>query len=628
LFHAFPNLLPGGFFGVDVFFIISGYLIAGIIFRGLKANNFSYFTFYAKRIRRIIPNLMLVLLFVTTSGTLFMSAEEFTRLGKHIQASTFFYENFQLLSEANYFDISSQFKPLLHLWSLAIEEQFYIFFPAIAAGLWALTKKITSSAKIAKIALGILVCVLTLGSFIACVTQSNPTHAFYYPRCRFWELGIGIVFVWAETFGFVNISRITLGLRNILSAIGFILIIAAITLYSKNLSAPGWFSLLPTLGAVILIAAGPDAILNRTILSWRWMTFIGLISYSVYLWHWPILAYMHIVHPFPTTWMAIAALLISIIISTIIYFIVELPVRRTSAISAKRLVYVLLGIMCLSWLTGYEIVQHNGFPQRPYVQRTKDYLPHEDEWSHLRTMKAIYSDQHLFKVVIGEEEPTILFAGDSHTAQYSSLIEKLSEQHNKSVEILAGWGFGCLAFTNNITAEDACKNLQNMFLRDIKNKNIKTIVIAQRWDDRLSQNDYILSKNKKIHFSNGGFELALRDLLFNIRPDQKLYVLLDNPGGKEYDPRFAAFNRWTVYLNGKPTPAVVKIKYDAPWNKANQIVKNTLKNKAILIDVTSILFPFGYIDISKSYYNENHMRGDWLKDNTHFFDNIFSGNSQ
>jgi peptidoglycan/LPS O-acetylase OafA/YrhL len=161
LFHAFPDVLPGGFFGVDVFFIISGYLIAGIIFRGLKANNFSYFNFYAKRIRRIIPNLMLVLLFVVSAGALFMSAEEFSRLGKNIQASTFFYENFQLLSEANYFDISSKFKPLLHLWSLSIEEQFYIFFPAIAAGLWELTKKITSSAKIATIALGILVCLLT-----------------------------------------------------------------------------------------------------------------------------------------------------------------------------------------------------------------------------------------------------------------------------------------------------------------------------------------------------------------------------------------------------------------------------------------------------------------------------------
>jgi hypothetical protein len=466
----------------------------------------------------------------------------------------------------------------------------------------------------------------TFSSFIACVTQSNPTHAFFYPRCRFWELGIGIVFVWAETFGFIKISRITIGLRNILSTIGFFLIIASIAFYSKDFSAPGWFSLLPTLGAVTLIAAGPDALFNRTILSWRWMTFIGLISYSVYLWHWPILAYMHIVHPFPTTWMAITALLISIVISTIVYFIVELPLRRTSAISAIRLVYFLFGMMCFSWLGGYEIVQHNGFPQRPYVQRTKDYLPHADEWTHLNSMKGVNINGTFSKVIIGNSQPSILFAGDSHTAQYSPLIEKLSVQNKKSVEILASSGFGCLAFTNNITAEPSCKNLQKAFLADVKNKSIKTIIISQRWDLWLRVNHYILPNKKKIHLKDGGFQLAINDLMENIRPDQKLYVLLDNPGGRQYDPRYAAFNRWTVYLKGKPTPSQVKIQRDAPWYKANQIVKNTLKNKAILIDVTPILFPSGYIDISKSYYNQNHMRGDWLKDNAHFFDNIFSEN--
>lgn len=136
IFHAFPSLIPGGFFGVDVFFVISGYLISGIIFRGIASGSFSYIEFYEKRFKRIIPNLILLLTFVAAVGWFILLPDEYANLGMHIDASTLFIQNFQLLSEIGYFTEDALRKPLLHLWSLAIEEQFYIVFPLICTLIW------------------------------------------------------------------------------------------------------------------------------------------------------------------------------------------------------------------------------------------------------------------------------------------------------------------------------------------------------------------------------------------------------------------------------------------------------------------------------------------------------------
>lgn len=145
IYHAFPNLLPGGFFGVDIFFVISGYLISGIIFRGMLNDSFSYKDFYIKRIKRILPNLCTLLIAVAAVGWFLLAKPELSALGKHIYSSAFFYQNFRLLGEVDYFAVASHEKPLLHLWSLAIEEQFYIVFPIVCMLLWRFLKHSTTA---------------------------------------------------------------------------------------------------------------------------------------------------------------------------------------------------------------------------------------------------------------------------------------------------------------------------------------------------------------------------------------------------------------------------------------------------------------------------------------------------
>lgn len=268
-FHAFPNAIPGGFYGVDIFFVISGYLISGIIFRGLIKGNFSYANFYSKRIRRILPNLITLLFFVAIVGWFFMTAFEFTTLGKNIYSSAAFYQNFRLMS-TNYFDISSEAKPLLHLWSLAIEEQFYIIFPIICVLIWKFSRRSVTT-------LGFFVAFVTIGSFILCLCVSNDTFRFYFPLTRFWELGTGICLSYAEIFLMFDSKRWTLEIRNVLSVLGLFLILFAMFFYQQEIKAPGLFTLLPITGSILLIASNVNALINRTFLSWKWMCFIGLI---------------------------------------------------------------------------------------------------------------------------------------------------------------------------------------------------------------------------------------------------------------------------------------------------------------------------------------------------------------
>jgi peptidoglycan/LPS O-acetylase OafA/YrhL len=184
IYHAFPKFIKGGFVGVDIFFTLSGYLIGSILFKNFDSKKFCIYTFYARRIKRIFPALLLVLLFSLVFGWFSLTAVEYTALSIHARASTFFYTNFTLAKEGGYFDTSVHTKPLMHLWSLALEEQFYIFCPLI---LYFFTRKNFNI---------ISICIVfILSSFIFSIKtlHTYPIQAFYYPLCRAWELVSGVL---------------------------------------------------------------------------------------------------------------------------------------------------------------------------------------------------------------------------------------------------------------------------------------------------------------------------------------------------------------------------------------------------------------------------------------------------
>lgn len=331
-YHAFPNQLAGGFIGVDIFFVISGYLISTIIFKSLEGNAFSFPSFYARRIKRIFPALIVVLTATLVFGWFVLLSDELSQLGKHAAAGAGFFSNFVLWGEVGYFDNAAETKPLLHLWSLSIEEQFYILWPLMVWLMW------RWQASLHLFIAGLII--LSFGINLIMVAN-DPVGAFFSPLSRFWELLCGALLAWGllrkdvYATGFSTRTGIEgwsqekrKRLRNAASVFGLLLIGYGLLEIEKDNSFPGYWALLPVLGTMVLIATGPDAWINRRILSTRAIVWFGLISFPLYLWHWPLLSFSQIIHAGTQPWeIRVLLILISIILSWLTLKFIEAPIR-------------------------------------------------------------------------------------------------------------------------------------------------------------------------------------------------------------------------------------------------------------------------------------------------------------
>jgi hypothetical protein len=282
-FHFNIGPVPGGFIGVDIFFVISGYLITGNIIDGLNAGSFTLLDFYRRRIRRIFPALLVVLAFVflialtvRRNDELFSVTRPFGETYHAIAAGAAFVTNLTLLQSANYFTQTASTQPLLHLWSLGIEEQFYIA--------WPLTLLAVSRLRLAYLPCVLAIALISFGINIATVHQ-NPELAFYSPQSRAWELMLGAALACVRMQGVGPWA----GTANLRAALGTALILVGLFALNRNTVFPGWAGLLPALGAVLIISAGFQGWVNQHILATRPFVAIGLISYPLYLWHWPAL---------------------------------------------------------------------------------------------------------------------------------------------------------------------------------------------------------------------------------------------------------------------------------------------------------------------------------------------------
>src|SRR3954451_19958339 len=314
LYHAFPKVVTGGFVGVDIFFVISGFLISKIPFTEMTDDRFSFTMFYGRRIRRIFPALAVCLVAVLTFGFVSLMPSELAQLGKHVFFGAGFLSNIVLWSESGYFDNAASLKPLLHLWSLGIEEQFYILWPAL---LWVVFRM--------KAKVGRLLAVLFLASFAINVALSitDISADFYLPVSRFWELLAGAALAWWRPIALPH------NVRCWLSIAGLAALLTSTAFFTVAMRFPGWLALLPVLGAVAIILAGPAATVNRIVLSNRAVVFVGLISYPLYLWHWPLISYAYVIRlgKLPTPLMATALVAVSFLLAWGTYRFIEYPIR-------------------------------------------------------------------------------------------------------------------------------------------------------------------------------------------------------------------------------------------------------------------------------------------------------------
>lgn len=408
-FHAFPRYVPGGFIGVDIFFVISGYLITSLIIRHLAFDDFSFIDFYQRRIRRIFPALMLVLFSCLAFGSQVLYVGENQQLGKHVLAGAGFVSNLVLWAENGYFDNSADTKPLLHLWSLGIEEQFYIGWPVLLCAAFRF-----------RINLIALIAIIGVVSFALNVTEVGPNAVatFYSPHTRFWELLIGAL------LAVITVRALTSTQKSACSIGGATLIVVGLLILDSGRAFPGWWALLPTAGAALVIAAGPTALINR-FLSDRSLVWIGLISFPLYLWHWPLLSFARILRGQEPTLLLSAALVISaVVLAWATYRWIELPIRtgshansKTSALAGVAIIFGVIGfIQYNSTAIGitedaHAIAQFAG-PSTPWKYGinktcTKQY-PFDD----------VKDYGWWFCMLEREAPPTVLLLGDSLTNDF------------------------------------------------------------------------------------------------------------------------------------------------------------------------------------------------------------------
>lgn len=496
-FHAFPKFIKGGFIGVDIFFVISGYLISSIIFENIARDSFSFFEFYSRRIKRIFPALLLVLIACYAVGWFVLLADEYKQLGKHIAGGAGFISNFLFWRESGYFDNAAETKPLLHLWSLGIEEQFYIVWPLL---LWLAWQK---RFNLFTITLGILGISLVLN---ISKVHNDAVADFYSPQTRFWELLIGSVLAYITLYKqtlfctFKQRLDAYLGaiiyaqapetngntLRNLQSLLGLTLIIIAALVITKQKHFPGWWALLPTVGAALIISAGAAAWLNRMILSNRILVWFGLISFPLYLWHWPLLSFARIMAGgTPTENIRIAAVIISIALAWLTYQFIEKPVRFGNYSKAKTI--TLFVLMFVVGSVGYHCYRQDGLAKLRFPKIVQELT--EYNYSHTGDITGScfldptqdYSAFNTCTTIHDDKKPTMLLWGDS-TAGHLFLGYKAS--FGEKFNIIMRTASSCPPILNmEVENRPHCKKINDYIFEFIKTQKINKIVLQALWVD-------------------------------------------------------------------------------------------------------------------------------------------------
>ena len=425
-FHAFPEAVSGGFIGVDIFFVISGFLITGIIAGELAAERFSLATFYARRVRRIFPALIVVLCAVEILGWLWMLPSPYAQLSSDVFASAAFSANIALWLQSGYFDVEAAKKPLLHLWSLGIEEQFYL--------VWPLVLMLAARLRLSLIAVA---CAIALASFALNVALigSNPVATFYLPFTRAWELLAG----GALACGWNRIQHGELA-SNLRALAGAMLIATAIVVLDPHSAFPGWWAALPVVGSALLLSA-PLAWGCRKLLASRPMVFVGLISYPLYLWHWPLLVFFTIIKFAPLTLLERALIvLLSLLLAWATYRFVEIPFRFGRPRPLK--VASLATAMALVALAGVVVLRNGGFDVRlPEEIRAMAHVPEQTaQWRVGECMLDISRQTSFAETCVDRNRrPLVMLWGDSTAGALMPGLRKAQESRD----------FGIAQFTSS-----------------------------------------------------------------------------------------------------------------------------------------------------------------------------------
>ena len=481
-YHLKTKGFEGGFVGVDVFFVISGYLITSIIYRELQNNSFSLANFYERRIRRIFPALFLTLFFTVIVGYWLLDADTFKDLGSALFSTTFFTSNLLLRNQAGYFDKAAELKPLLHTWSLALEEQFYIFFPLFFLIIFRLFKKYFKAVLIS----------LAIASFVLSQiwVSKDPSAAFYLIQYRAWELLLGSILA-VGVLPKLNHKLI----KNFLGIFGGGLILFAVFTFSAETSFPGAMALIPTLGALLIIySGGSDGNVVSSLLSSKPLVFTGKISYSLYLWHWILIVLARYYNILPLNfWQNLLVFVLTFVLSTLAWKFVENPFRDRKIINPKAISVFGISILLFAGAIGFAVSWLDGLPDRfeplPIYggadnQELKDCMSLQNGFK--LTSVENNTEYEQFEDIVchmGPKELPVSFAimGDSHLKALSLALDILSNEIGIHGIVL--YSGGCPPSLNIIRPPYPYCKAHNDFAFEYlsRHNEIENVFFVSRW---------------------------------------------------------------------------------------------------------------------------------------------------
>jgi len=574
-FHTGVPGFTGGFVGVDIFFVISGFLITSIILKDIQQGQFSIARFYERRIRRIFPALFPVIAFTLIVGAYLFDTNAFDEFGKSISATTLFSSNILFWLESGYFAAASLQKPLLHTWSLAVEEQFYIFFPLALVFIHRYLKS--------RYLLWILIALtLSLGASIYGVSHS-PAATFYLVPTRAWELFAGSILA----MGVLPIPS-SAWLRHLLSVTGLALIVYSVGFYTEATPFPGQNAIAPVLGAWLIIysnKAGEEMAIGNKVLSIRPLVLIGLISYSLYLWHWPLVAFSkYLMFRSFNGYESAGIILVSLAVSTLSWKYIEQPFRGKQMLLPDR--KKLFAIACIVMTTfagigGLLHLQNGTFSWNSI----SGLLPPQ------KYTKLSGSPEDAVLIGDNSKKASFVLWGDSHAGALAPAVNQMGFKHKISGYVFDA-GFTCPIFgvelQNNVFDEK--KFNQNVFLF-IKAKKIKTVFLAAAWSGYVDSPDVVIDgKNEKS--TPARLDLILSSLINTIKVLQDLgidvYVVLDVPNWNDNPIR-------RLYLNKRYpnieyfSENVRQITVGDTYSKYNQKFNFLLFNRGDVINKRHVL---------------------------------------
>jgi peptidoglycan/LPS O-acetylase OafA/YrhL len=474
LFHYRVPGFAGGFVGVDVFFVISGYLIAGLITGEMREGRFSIVRFYERRIRRIFPALFALLVAVSVAAWFILFPSDFARYAKSLFATAFFASNIEFWRELGYFDVAAEQKPLLHLWSIAVEEQFYLLFPAILM--------LVAGRSRARALAAVSLILAASFAFSLHAVHAGPAFAFYMLPSRAWELMLGALLAIGQIP--TPASRL---LRNGLAALGVAAIGLSVALYTKATPFPGAAALLPCLGAALVIYAGQTRSDVNAILSTRPLVFIGLISYSLYLWHWPLFVFARdVVGRDLQPWETAALIAVAFALAILSWRFVERPFRRRAFRPAKwKLFGGALAAMAVTAAFGAAVDADHGVPQRlPVdVQRILAGV-HDVDPRAVTCFGMTANDVRAGKLCrIGDlsaKAPSFVLWGDSHAGAIIPAIDTIAKrEHRAGIFAATDSCPPLLGVTRPDTAK--CKGFNDAVIQIATRPEIRDVILDARW---------------------------------------------------------------------------------------------------------------------------------------------------